>query len=76
MKSKRLISMIVSFIVLFTAVSQPISAANIEKRSEEAISIVTAIQYQDVADKIAEAYKTTVVPQKMGNIYYYWGTNL
>lgn len=75
MKSKRYISMIMSFIVLFTIVTQPVSAANLQKRPEEAVSTVKAIQYQDVSDKIAAAHKTTVVHRATGDIYYYWGTN-
>lgn len=75
MKFKRLISLIMSFMMLFTITSQPVLAANIQKKSEVTLSLVTAAKYQDVEDKIAVAHETTVVPQETGNIYYYWGNN-
>ena len=71
MKYKRFISMMMSLLMLFTIVFQPALAADIK----EIDSIVAAVKYQSVADKIAVAHETTIVPQKTGNIYYYWGDN-
>lgn len=72
MKLKKFLSMMLSVIMLLTAVVQPVLAIDGNKQSD---AVVEAVGYQSVANKIAVAEEITMVPTEKGNMYYYWGNN-